>query len=409
MPVLEHPVRPLPSLGEILGALDRHQLVNAFVAWLFAITGPVAVVLAIGRHGGLSQDDISSWMFACFVFGGLLTMAFSIAYRQPIAIMWTIPGAVLVGQALDHLSLAEIVGAYLACGLLITVLGLTGMMRRLMARVPMPIVMGMVAGVFLPFGLNVVAAFGQAWAMATAMVAAFALTAAVPALGRVLPPVLSALLAGIAVIALSGELDGTALPPLALAAPNFYVPEFSLSALGELVVPLAVTVIAAQNAQGFVILQQAGYQPPQNSLTVACGLGAFAYGLFGSVPTCVTGPANAILNTSGARERRYAAGALFGLLAIGFGLLSPFTTGLGLILPAVFINLLGGLAMLAVLQGAFTTAFAGGGFALGALVSFLVTLSDVSILNIGAPFWGLVFGYLASVLLERADFARQSG
>jgi benzoate membrane transport protein len=75
---------------------------------------------------------------------------------------------------------------------------------------------------------------------------------------------------------------------------------------------------------------------------------------------------------------------------------------LGLVLPTVFINLLGGLAMLAVLQGAFTTAF-GGPHALGALVSFLVTLSGIAFLNVGAPFWGLVFGYGVSLLLRRGS------
>jgi benzoate membrane transport protein len=33
-----------------------------------------------------------------------------------------------------------------------------------------------------------------------------------------------------------------------------------------------------------------------------------------------------------------------------------------------------------------------------------VTVADVPILNVGAPFWGLVFGYLVSRLLERGDF-----
>ena len=43
-------------------------------------------------------------------------------------------------------------------------------------------------------------------------------------------------------------------------------------------------------------------------------------------------------------------------------------------------------------------------FALGALVTFLVTVADVPLFSIGAPFWGLVFGYCASRLLERGDF-----
>ncbi len=389
-------------MKECLAGVDRHNLVNAVVAWLFAISGPVVIILAVGRQGGLAPEDISSWVFAAFVFGGLYTMGFSYVFRQPISIMWTIPGAVLVGGALQHLSLAEVLGACLVCGVLILVLGATGLVARIMAQIPMAIVMAMVAGVFLPFGLNIVTAFGEATVLAIAMVAAFAIPTAIPSLGRVLPPVLCALAAGIVVIVLSGQMNDVEIPAVALARPILYVPEFTVRALGELVIPLAVTVIAAQNAQGFVILRQAGFEPPENNLTIACGLGSLIYGAFGSVPTCVTGPANAILNTSGAQERRYVAGMIFGLLAIAFGLFAPFTTGLGLVLPAVFINLLGGLAMLVVLQGAFTTAFSGP-HALGALVSFLVTLSGMAFLNIGAPFWGLVFGYLTMLLLQRRD------
>ncbi len=44
-------------------------------------------------------------------------------------------------------------------------------------------------------------------------------------------------------------------------------------------------------------------------------------------------------------------------------------------------------------------------FTLGALVTFVVTVADVSVLNIGAAFWGLVAGLVVSFLLERPDFA----
>ena len=56
--------------------------------------------------------------------------------------------------------------------------------------------------------------------------------------------------------------------------------------------------------------------------------------------------------------------------------------------------------MLRVLQTAFTASF-GGRYSFGALVCFLVTVADVPIFNIGAAFWGLVFGLATSHLLER--------
>ena len=62
--------------------------------------------------------------------------------------------------------------------------------------------------------------------------------------------------------------------------------------------------------------------------------------------------------------------------------------------------------MLRILQTAFVTAFSKR-FSLGALVTFLVTVADVPLLNIGAAFWGLLAGLAISWLLERADFAAE--
>ena len=64
----------------------------------------------------------------------------------------------LVGPALGHLSFPEVIGAFLATGVLMLLLGLSGWVRRAMDAVPMPIVMAMVAGVFLRFGVDLVLA-----------------------------------------------------------------------------------------------------------------------------------------------------------------------------------------------------------------------------------------------------------
>jgi benzoate membrane transport protein len=85
------------------------------------------------------------------------------------------------------------------------------------------------------------------------------------------------------------------------------------------------------------------------------------------------------------------------------GLLAPLFTRLMLAAPAAFIATLGGLAMLRVLQASFVTAF-NSRFTLGALITFVVTVADIAIFNIGAAFWGLIAGLAVAWLLERADF-----
>ena len=43
-------------------------------------------------------------------------------------------------------------------------------------------------------------------------------------------------------------------------------------------------------------------------------------------------------------------------------------------------------------------------FTLGALAAFVVSVSGIEIWQVGAAFWGLLFGFALSLLLEREDF-----
>jgi benzoate membrane transport protein len=399
---LEPPDAPPPSPREVLRALGGVQIVNALVAFIFAASGPVAIILAVGTRGGLTAEDLSSWIFGAFFLNGLVSIAFCWAYRQPLVFFWTIPGTVLVGPALGHLTYAEVIGACLATGLLMLALGVSGWVRRAMEAVPMPIVMGMVAGVFLRFGLDLVYAIRDDFWIAAPMAATFLALSAWPRLARLVPPLIGALAVGAVVVAALGRFEPAGVGIVGLARPHLYAPAFSWQAMVELVVPLAITVLVVQNGQGVAVLRAAGHHPPITAITAACGLGAMVTALVGAVPTCLTGPVNAIISGSGEKSRHYAAGILVGGLGLVFGLLSPVFTRLMLAAPGAFIAALAGLAMLRVLQTAFTIAFKDR-CALGALVTFLVSVADVPILNVGAPFWGLVLGFAASWLLERDE------
>jgi benzoate membrane transport protein len=395
---LEKPVLPLPR--GVLHDFGGVYAVNAVVAFLFATTGPVAIILAVGARGGLSESDIASWIFGAFFVNGLISIAFSLLYRQPLVFLWSIPGAVLVGPALGHLSFLEVIGAYHATGLLLLLLGLSGWVRRAMEAVPMPIVMAMVAGVFLRFGVDLVLAFRDEFWIALPMTAAFFALSALPRAARAIPPLIGALAVGAVAVWLLGSFRSPAGALFAIAQPNLYLPQFSWAAMVELVVPLAITVLVVQNAQGIAVLAANGHAAPVNAITAACGAGSIVTALFGAVSTCLTGPVNAVLSSSGEKPRHYSAALFFCLLAIAFGLLAPLFTRLLLATPPAFIATLAGLAMLRVLQTAFTLSFRDR-FSFGALLCFLVTVADVQILRIGAPFWGLVFGLAVAWLLER--------
>ena len=391
------------SSRRVLSDFGPTYVTNGFIGWLFAATGPVAITLSVATGAGLREDEIASWLFGIFFINGVITILFCLRYRQPLAFFWTIPGTVLVGPALAHLSFPQVIGAYYATGVLMVFLGATGWVRRAMQWLPMPIVMGMVAGVFLRFGLDLVRSLQLDVAIAAPMIIVWLLLSAWPMVGRRMPPLIGALLIGVIVIALLGRFDVTRLGALELVRPVFQTPQWSVAAMIELVVPLAITVLVVQNGQGIAIVKAAGHEPPINAIGVASGIGAILSATVGAISSCLTGPTNAILTSSGERERQYTAGIVTGVLALGFGLLAPAFTRLLLNAPKAFIMALAGLAMLRVLQTAFVTAFATR-HTLGALVCMIVTLADIALFNIGAAFWGLVAGFIVSWLMERSDF-----
>jgi benzoate membrane transport protein len=404
-PRLERPPGPLPSPARVLADFGPTFAVNGLIGFIFAASGPVAIILATGQRAGLGPAELSSWLFGAFFINGLLTLALSWRWRTPLVFFWTIPGTVLVGPALAHASHAEVLGAFVVTGVLMALLGASGWVRRILSSVPMPIVMGMVAGVFLRFGLDLVRAVHQDLAIAGSMVLAFVALSSWPRAGRMMPPMIGALGVGVLAIALGDRLQLPAGTSLAIVPPTLYAPAFAWPVMLELVVPLAITVLFVQNGQGFAVLKAAGHEPPVNTVTIACGVLSVVTAFVGTVSTCLTGPTNAIVSSAGDRSRHYTGALCVGVLALGFGLASSTFTALMLAAPAAFIATLAGLAMLRVLQGAFATAFRDR-FPVGALATFLVTVADLPILGIGAPFWGLVIGVALSWAMERGDFTR---
>ena len=105
--LIERPPRPLTGPSRVRRDLGALYAANGLIGLIFAATGPVAVILAVGTQGGLTQAELASWVFGVFFLNGMLTVLACWVYRQPLAFFWTIPGTVLVGPALGHLRVAR--------------------------------------------------------------------------------------------------------------------------------------------------------------------------------------------------------------------------------------------------------------------------------------------------------------
>src|SRR3990172_12418165 len=165
------------GIGSGIRALPKSLTLSALsygvTAWLFAVTGPFLIYVTAAQQGNLSEVEFNTWIFGGYFICGALSIPLTLYYRQPLLAVIVIPGGVLAGVALTHLSFSEVIGAYLLTGVLVAALGFSGLVKRAMDRLPMPITMAMVAGVLLPFGLGMVRAVNEAPALSLVTFAGF--------------------------------------------------------------------------------------------------------------------------------------------------------------------------------------------------------------------------------------------
>lgn len=400
-------VEPGPGVASGLRELPRwlnlSTISAGLLAAIFGCTGPALIIINAAQNGHLSREDTISWLFSVYTFGGLVGVILALYYKQPINGAWSIPGAVMLGDALADFRFAEAAGAYLLAGVIVLLLGVTGLIGRVMQRIPLPIVMAMIAGAMIRFGLGIVESVHQSVTVAGTAVLAYLISQRI---SRKLPAALIALIAGI--VAGAGKIrpETTAVE---FAGPHLVVPEFTLSAFLGIAVPLAVLVIGAENAQAYGVLKSEGYQPPINAMTVMSGIGGIVTSFFGGHNANIAGPMTAICASDEAgREKagRYAATVVNGILFGSFGLFASVALAYVQVLPRELVATVAGLAMIGVLVNAFRDAFGANSFRTGAFAALVVGMSGITIAKISAPFWALIIGTLVSYLVEPDDFRR---
>lgn len=398
------------NLGESLKILRKNvsaaPIATGFVAMLFSTMGPGMIVMNAAKQGGLTDAQAVSWLLAIYVFGGLSTMFMSLRYRIPSVVAFSIPGAVMLGKMIPHFPFNQVIGAYIVVALVAMILTLTGAIKKVVEHIPVPIMLGMVGGVLLSFGTNMLTATLQTPQIYGVMLAAFFLVMTFKSLSQKVPPIIVAIVAGVIML-----IFFKAIKPVPftweIASPVFVAPAFNLRAILDISVPLFFLVIGVQNIQAVGVLMAEDYKPPINAMYLVPSIVSIINSAFGGHPAVHAGPSTAICSSSAAGEKkeyRFIAAFFEGVFWFVFGLLAKVVVESVKMVPAQFTAVLAGLAMFEVFASAFKGAF-NGKFRYGALVAFFVAITNLTVLNIGAPLWAIILGVVTSLLAERGDFS----
>jgi len=378
--------------------LSLSAVAAGVVAVAVSFGGPAAIIFQAAKVAGLSQAQLSSWIWAICIGSGVTGVYLSLKYREPVVTAWSTPGVALLAAGWAAYPYPEAVGAFIVSGALITLCGVTGLFQAIMDRIPRPVVSAMLAGILFRFGVDVFGYLKDAPTLAGAMIAAYLVAK------RTTPRycIVVTLLTGFAVAWMSGALDFTRVDA-SLAVPVLTMPSFSLGAVIGLGLPLFLVTMTGQNATGLGVMRASGYHTPATPLVTLTGLCSTVLAPFGCHGVNLAAITAAICTGPEAHadpSKRYVAGVACGLCYLAVGVFGAALVGVFTALPGALIAVVSGLALFGAIISGLTQAMEDASRREAALVTLLVTVSGVSFFGIGSAFWGLAGGILADRVLS---------
>ena len=375
--------------------LSLSAFVAGFVAVLVGFTSSVAIVFQAAQSFGATPAQITSWIWALGLGMGLCSLVPSLLLRKPVMVAWSTPGAAVLSTAgaAGSFSMGEAVGAFMVCSLLVILVGATRALERVADRIPMEIASALLAGVLARFGIQAFAAAQTALPLVLLMVGAYLVARRMA--GRY--AVVFTLMVGILWALITGQMAWS-MEPVRLAMPVFVAPQWGVSAIVSLAIPLFVVTMASQNLPGMAVIRASGYELPVSRLITMTGWASLVLAPFGAFALNFSAITAAICMGPEAHEdrsKRYTAAASCGAIYIVIGLFGALVTGLLTSFPKELVVAIAGIALLSTIGNGLASALRDERHREPALITFLVTLSGITLMDIGSAFWGVVAGSLA--------------
>ncbi|NIE66275.1 benzoate/H(+) symporter BenE family transporter [Burkholderia sp. Ax-1719] len=373
-------------------------IVAGFVAMMTGYTSSLVLMFQAGQAAHLTDAQISSWIWALSIGMAVTTIGLSLWFRAPTVVAWSTPGAALLISSLPHVPYAEAIGAYIVCALLLTAVGLTGWFDTLMKRIPAGIAAALLAGILFEIGIEIFHAAQVQTPLVLTMFFAYLL------MKRFVPryAIVGTLVVGIAAAAALGLLDFSHFR-VAVAKPVFTMPAFSVQAIVSIGIPLFVVAMASQNVPGIAVIRADGYDTPSSPLIATTGLASLVLAPFGSHGVNLAAITAAICTGPHAHEdrnKRYMAAVWCGIFYLIAGIFGATIAALFAAFPQALVVSIAALALFGSIMSGLTNAMQNPKEREAALVTFMVTASGLTLLSIGAAFWGLVAGVLTQVVLS---------
>jgi benzoate membrane transport protein len=388
----------LPKNKRLLRDLTSQNVSSGFISSTLVMTGPALIILQAAAAGHFSDQQTINWMFAVYFFGGLFGIIMPLLFRIPITGAHSISGVAFLATVTAHFTYPQLIGGYVMSGLIILVIGISGLFTKIIKWVPKEVIAAMLAGLVTNYVVKIVPDVKTMPIVGGAALLSFFISTKI---SNRIPAVMVAVVVGFITLFLTQDLH-SASKGIAFFLPSVQTPEFTWMGLITLGLPLAMLILSNDVAPGIGALESSDFEPPIRKIVSFSGVFSIIASFFGGQSANIAGMMTAICSSSdaGMKSKRYMAAVVSGVLTLFFGVFAwkivPFIQSL----PEAFVSMLAGFALMGVLISSLQQGFSENKYRLSALFAFLIALSHVSFFHISAPVWGLVVGAIIAKTVE---------
>ncbi len=375
--------------------------VAGFLAVLISYSGPLIIFFQAAQKANVSTSMMISWIWGISIGAAVAGIYLSIRYRTPVITAWSAPGTALLVALFPHITLNEVVAAYITSAIVIFIVGATGYFDKLLKWIPQGIAAGMMAGILFQFGLGLFVATDTMPLIVFSMLICYLLAK------RYSPryTMLWVLLCGISLSLFLGKMNPIAMH-FSFAVPQLILPEWTWHSTFNLALPLIIVSLTGQFLPGMAIMKLSGYDTPAKPIITVSSIASLAVACMGGITIVLAAITAALCMGKDAhelKEKRYIAGVANGIFYILGGLFAGSIVMLFSLLPKELIAALAGLALLGAIGTNVMIAMQDEQQRDAALITFLATVSGMHFLGLSSVFWGICIGVIAQLLLNKPE------
>lgn len=384
---------------KFLRDITGQNISSGLISSTLLMTGPALIILQASAAGHFTDLQTINWMFAANFFPGIFGILMVLLCRIPITGGHSISGVAFLATVTAHFTYPQLIGGYIISGLLIFIVGISGLFTKIIKWVPKEVISAMLAGLVTGYVVKLVPSVKDLPLVGGAALLSFFICTKY---SKRLPPVMVAVVVAFLSLFLTQNLNINT-KDSAFFFPSMQTPEFSWMGVLTLALPLAMLILSNDAAPGIGALESSEFEPPIRKIVSFSGIFSMITGFFGGHCANIAGMMTAICAgpDSGQKSRRYIASLLSGIVTMFFGVFAWIIVPFIQSMPQAFVSLLAGFALIGVLHSSLQMGFSGNRYRLSALSAFLIALSHVSFFHISAPVWALVFGAVIAKTVEK--------